>query len=195
LNVYKSKICLGCGVYYTPTGGRQKYCPQCGKKYRKEYLKEWWKNNRARAHQYWAKYREIHREILRIRQKEADKNSKRKKQKLESVRRWRERHREEHRKRNKEWRRRNREKVNFMNRRREHQLRGAVGSFTYSEWERLKEKYNYTCPSCGRREPKIKLTIDHIIPISKGGTNYISNIQPLCQECNSKKYTRVIRYA
>lgn len=66
-------------------------------------------------------------------------------------------------------------------------LKGAAGSFTYREWTELKKKYNNTCPMCKKKEPEIKLTIDHKIPISRGGSNYIENIQPLCERCNSVK--------
>jgi len=31
------------------------------------------------------------------------------------------------------------------------------------------------------------MTIDHVVPLSKGGTNYIWNLQPLCRSCNSKR--------
>jgi 5-methylcytosine-specific restriction endonuclease McrA len=69
--------------------------------------------------------------------------------------------------------------------------RGAEGSHTLQEWNDLKKKYNYCCFYCGRREPEIKLTKDHFTPLSKGGTNYISNIRPSCKPCNSSKGTKL----
>lgn len=73
-------------------------------------------------------------------------------------------------------------------------IAGNGGHFTIMEWEHIKGQFNYQCPSCGEKEPNIKLTIDHIIPISKGGNNYIKNIQPLCLKCNLKKRTQVINF-
>jgi len=80
------------------------------------------------------------------------------------------------------------------NRIRKERLRNANGSHTIGEWETLKAKYNWTCPCCKKSEPKIKLTKDHIIPITKGGSNNIKNIQPLCKSCNCKKHCKIIKY-
>ena len=56
------------------------------------------------------------------------------------------------------------------------------------------ERDGYKCvyPNCKMKKPV--LTIDHIIPISKGGTNEFNNLQTLCKIHNSRKGDQIINY-
>ena len=69
-------------------------------------------------------------------------------------------------------------------------LKNAKGKFTTEEWRLLCSTYK-VCLRCKKKRP---LTPDHVIPLSLGGSNSISNIQPLCKPCNSSKGTKTIDY-
>lgn len=49
------------------------------------------------------------------------------------------------------------------------------------------ERDNFTCKHCGSRK---NLTVDHIVPESKGGKMTMENAQTLCKSCNSRKGAR-----
>jgi 5-methylcytosine-specific restriction endonuclease McrA len=65
--------------------------------------------------------------------------------------------------------------------------RNAGGSYSVAEWVGLCEFFGWRCLRCGC--DGLKLTVDHVIPLSRGGSNRIANIQPLCGPCNSAKGT------
>jgi hypothetical protein len=63
--------------------------------------------------------------------------------------------------------------------------KNAAGTFTVEQWKAKLEYYNYSCYLCGTSLQKP--TIEHRIPLSRGGTNWIANIAPACGSCNSAK--------
>ena len=94
----------------------------------------------------------------------------------------------------KQWKSKNKDKVRtYDNNRRAREL-GSDERYTSQEWQALKKFHNYTCLRCGRKEPEILLTPDHVRPLAKGGANGIENIQPLCLDCNMWKSTKEIDY-
>ena len=43
------------------------------------------------------------------------------------------------------------------------------------------------CHYCGRRFPPSELTMDHVVPVVRGGKTSKGNVVPVCKECNTKK--------
>ena len=79
---------------------------------------------------------------------------------------------------------------NYQQTKKRRLLISVTGNFTKQEWEEIKKAHNYICKICKRQEPEIKLTIDHIKPIMRGGLHARENIQPLCSTCNKRKGVR-----
>lgn len=94
----------------------------------------------------------------------------------------------------KEWKSSNRNRIlSYASKRRALGLKNG-GSFSGAEWLVLKLKYGNKCLCCSRVEPDIILQPDHVIPISRGGSGEILNIQPLCGTCNRTKNVKIIDY-
>lgn len=118
----------------------------------------------------------------------------------EIYREWSERNREkkqEYRRQNKDflnagvrdWHRRNPGKTGLYNATRRGRLREAEGKFTVEDSADIRRRQRDRCAYC-----RCRLNggghLDHITAISKGGTNWPSNLQWVCRSCNSSKSDR-----
>jgi len=88
-----------------------------------------------------------------------------------------------------EWREKKRLRACVDGRLRQSRLRAArlKGTHTDEEWKRLVAACYLSCVRCLRYGGK--LSKDHIVPIYLGGSDAISNLQPLCQHCNGSKFS------
>jgi hypothetical protein len=59
----------------------------------------------------------------------------------------------------------------------------ALGTHSQDEWQAMVDHFR-VCVRCGITAPLVK---DHIVPLYQGGSDAITNIQPLCRSCNSSK--------
>jgi len=97
----------------------------------------------------------------------------------------------------KQWRQRHPDRVAIKGRRdwlirRARKLNAPGDGVPDIEWERIQEEYNHSCIGPGPHSGT--LSMDHIVPLSLGGADEPSNIQPLCRACNARKGTKVIDY-
>ncbi len=105
----------------------------------------------------------------------------------DKVKQYAESYRETRRETAKLWGKNNRDKkrVHLVNYRARKKAVG--GSVTTKQWKEIVLFYGRACAICKTPEARRPLTIDHFIPIIKGGDNSPSNVWPLCLHCNCTK--------
>lgn len=154
--------------------------------------REYRNNNLEKEREKYRKYREENLE------KERERNRRYKAVNRETIsdrfRKWYTENHERNLERSRAWHKSNRDRANVIHNNYMARKRNNGGTITAKEWLGLKEFYNYTCLRCGRREPEIKLTLDHVLPLSLGGKTTTENAQPLCGSCNSSKRDKHIDY-
>jgi hypothetical protein len=102
-------------------------------------------------------------------------------------RRWAARHREKTRERAKAWRLTNPDKAKALwraskSRRRAREL-GAPGTTPRAKLQARWDYFGGRCWICGGEAN----SIDHVIPLARGGSNWPSNLRPACLVCNTRK--------
>jgi 5-methylcytosine-specific restriction endonuclease McrA len=201
------KTCKWCGLtkelseFYDGRWGKK--CKVCVKarvrKYRREHLEQYAQNEKARAnlpHRVEArrKYQEEHKEQIAQYKKIWTANNK---ERVDTSKRsYYEREREVILARSKKWAENYPEKVRQAKtnnlRRRRAARHASRGSFTAQEFRELCARYGNKCLACGDTEAVLEA--DHVVPLVKGGSDSINNIQPLCGSCNRKKFVNIIDY-
>jgi len=215
LGIVKSKselklrlICKYCNFSFRTWKRSKKYCSQfCrGRKYRekhkdkiKQFKKNWhWKNKERLSNDKKKYYIEDRERIIKKVGQYYRKNK-------ENVGVYRKKWRPENKIKfdvyKKRWVDENPEKVRelsilYRNKRRLLE-NSMIHDYTFEQWQNKKQQTNGICPKCSNYIGINKLTLDHIIPISKAPKGFvytINDIQPLCKKCNCSKHTKIEKY-
>lgn len=90
------------------------------------------------------------------------------------------------------WVKNNRDKIRIYDARKRakrlYLLNLSFRDLTLTQWLNIKSKHNFRCFWCNKKK---KLTIDHFIPLSRGGKHSASNIVPACSFCNGSKWNKL----
>jgi 5-methylcytosine-specific restriction endonuclease McrA len=110
---------------------------------------------------------------------------------LEYYRNYRKAHPEQTHETHKKWRVRNLDWYRCKEQRRKAAKLASPSDFTDYDWQALLYIYDERCAYC--RKSNIPLHMDHVIPLSRGGTNTTDNIVPACKKCNTSKGDKLLQ--
>jgi 5-methylcytosine-specific restriction endonuclease McrA len=213
MNIVTEKRCSKCGEvkprtsFYKDNKRKDKLTPQCSvcmranfndrsdesKERKRVHSREYYHLNiesmREKYKEITKRYRDNHKDTHNKKQKERRQNN------PERYKEYRDRfywnNWEKVQAKHKKWVAKNPEKNREYKANRRAKKLQAGGNFTAKEFKELCNSFHNVCLCCGSTD---RLVADHVMPISRGGTNSIDNIQPLCFSCNAKKHAKFIDY-
>jgi len=99
------------------------------------------------------------------------------------MRKWRAENVERNKKLIRDWLKKNPLKKKSYALKREAKKRNAPGICTAEQLKARIDFYGGCCAYCGA----VADTVDHVVPLERGGTNWPANLRPACRSCNSSK--------
>lgn len=145
----------------------------------------WKKHNRARINERQRAVREKNKE--RDREWRIAWNGKNPERQIAASARFYAKHAEVRREKSLEWYYANPEKASAHRANRRARVKSAEGTHTAEDIQRIGAAQKWKCHWCGK-PTKRKYHVDHITPLSKGGSNWPSNLAIACGHCNLSKH-------
>lgn len=68
--------------------------------------------------------------------------------------------------------------------------RSYTGKFSLNDWLAKCEYWGWRCYLCRIELTRETAVVEHRIPITRGGSNWLSNLAPACDPCNSRKHNK-----
>ena len=161
------KTCQRCGKEYQPTGTYQKFCADCRDVAGKEAVAQYAQIHKKELSAYSLKWYYAHHRCHD---------------------QWIAAHRDKVRATKAAYEKRHPEKRQLITIKHRALKRGNTPVdevLTFSQWQQVLDSYGHRCAYCGVKSDH--LTVDHVIPVARGGQDTMANVVPACQHCNCSK--------
>ena len=100
---------------------------------------------------------------------------------------WHVRNRDKYNARMRQWRKDNPLKAKTHDDNKKAKRLGAKGSHTLEQWLSKVAFFGWRCVYCKKELTQETLTKEHMLPLVRGGSNWVANLAPACQHCNATK--------